>query len=172
MNTVVANVRATEVTVKTATVRIENTDKGPVIMLPPVLDDELGRPSAIARKARDLSDALTKVAHMLKDHTDINLDTAMIAGSVRAEAGAKRLTTRDLANAAGVSIPRMRDLKAGRKPYRTDELTGIAALMGKNIVEFMDQAQQDAIRRRDSLRDPDQPTTSWRQALTTVLEDS
>lgn len=163
---------STEVTVRTATIRIENTDKGPVIVLPVTLEDELGRPSAIARQARDLADALNKTQHLLKEETVRVLDTASIAACVRGMASIHRLTTRDLAVAAGVSIQRMRDLKAGRKPYQMNELTGIATSMGKSIVEFMDEVEQREVMWREAyLHDPE-PTPSWRQALTEVLEDA
>lgn len=167
-----ANTKRQEISVRTATVYIEYGEHGPVVVLPVAApEDELGRPSAVLRKARDLADALRKVEHWLKyDHTAVNLDTARIASSVRGAAARKRLSTRDLAHAAGVSIQKMRDLKAGRKPYQMDELTGIATAMGKGIVEFMDDVEKDAVWWRNAeLHDPDQPAAAWRQALTEVL---
>lgn len=71
-------------------------------------------------------------------------DREAIAGIVRSEAAFRGMSTVDLAEAAGVSIGVMRDLKAGRRHYRIDELIGIAATLGIGLADLLCLAEKFA----------------------------
>ena len=67
-----------------------------------------------------------------------------IAAELRAEIGRQNISRSALADAAGITVPTLRNRLEGKKPFVVDELLALLALLGINLPAFLDRVEQNA----------------------------
>ena len=67
-----------------------------------------------------------------------------IAAELRAEIGRQNISRAALADAAGITVPTLRNRLEGKKPFVVDELLALLALLGINLPAFLDRVEQNA----------------------------